>query len=83
MIRFFTGANELCHVIFHYKYNILFLEKDIFLSINKYGIEADTFVAELLIDDSVLDEYERSPLYVIADCDGVNYKYFRFEFDLI
>lgn len=56
--KFYTCAHELGHAIFHYKSNVLFLEKNTLLSPNKYEIEADTFATELLIDDSLLNGYE-------------------------
>jgi len=80
--KFFTCAHELGHAIFHYKSNVLFLEKNTLLSTSKYEIEADTFAAELLIDDNLLNRYEDFCLEVVANCEGINYKYLKYKFDL-
>lgn len=81
--KFFTCAHELGHAIFHYKSNVLFLEKNTFLSTNKYEIEADLFAAELLISDDFLSEYEDFSLDSIANSVGIDYKYLKLKFDLI
>lgn len=81
--KFFTCAHELGHAIFHYKSNVLFLEKNTLLSTSKYEIEADIFAAELLIDDAVLNSYEDFSLEVVANCEGINSKYLKLKFDLI
>lgn len=81
--KFFTCAHELGHAIFHYKSNVLFLEKNTFLSTNKYETEADLFAAELLISDDFLSEYEDFSLDSIANSVGIDYKYLKLKFDLI
>lgn len=81
--KFFTCAHELGHAIFHYKSNVLFLEKNTFLPINKYETEADLFAAELLINDDLLNNYEGFCLEVISNCEGIEFKYLKLKFDLI
>ncbi len=83
MDKVFTCAHELGHAIFHYKSNVLFLEKNTLLSTNKYEIEADTFAAELLINDNLLNEYKDFCIEVVANCEGIDYKYLKLKFDLI
>lgn len=69
--KFYTCAHELGYAIFHYKSNVLFLEKNTLLSTNKYEIETYTFAAELLIDDNLLNGDESN----IATADYFDYWY--------
>lgn len=75
-----TCAHELGHAIFHYKQNVLFLEKNTFLCVNKFEKEADTFAAELLITDELLLQYENCNIDFISNCEGISSKYIRLKF---
>lgn len=78
-----TCAHELGHAIFHYKLNVLFLERNTFFHQNKFESEADKFAAELLIDDNLLNNYEGFCIETIADCEGINRKYINLKFNLL
>ena len=49
-------AHELGHAILHPKTNITYLESNTFYSKEKFEIAANTFAAELLIEDSMFHE---------------------------
>jgi len=78
----FCIAHELGHAIMHTKSNIYFNNSNTFFNQNKHEIEADMFAAELLINDNLLNEYENFCLEVVANCEGIDYKYLKLKFDL-
>ena len=49
-------AHELGHAIMHRKENCYFIRNKTFLLTSKYEIEANSFAAELLISDDILEE---------------------------
>ena len=59
-------AHELGHAILHPKINITYLESNTFYSKEKFEIAANTFAAELLITDSLFNEYKTSTLDEMA-----------------
>ncbi len=59
-------AHELGHAILHPKINITYLESNTFYSKEKFEIAANTFAAELLITDSLFNEYKKSTLDEMA-----------------
>ena len=75
-----TLAHELGHALRHSHLNILFLEKHTYIVKNKYEIEADTFAAELLIDDNLLNEYEGLTLENIAKSENLDPKFLEYKF---
>lgn len=75
-----TLAHELGHAILHTKLNILFLEQHTCIVKSKYEIEADTFAAELLIDDDLLKEYEGYPVNNIAKSENLDPKFLEYKF---
>ncbi|MEG2289090.1 MAG: ImmA/IrrE family metallo-endopeptidase [Clostridium sp.] len=79
----FCIAHELGHAIMHTKSNVYFNNSNTFFNQNKHEIEADTFAAELLISDNLLTEYKDFCIEVVANCEGVDYKYLKLKFDLI
>ena len=59
-------AHELGHAILHPKTNITYLERNTFYSKEKFEIAANTFAAELLIEDSLFDEYKHHTIEEMA-----------------
>ena len=59
-------AHELGHAILHPKNNITYLESNTFYSKEKFEIAANTFAAELLIEDSLFDEYKHHTIEKMA-----------------
>lgn len=59
-------SHELGHAILHSKLNIVFLHKHTFCVKNKFEREANTFAAELLIPNGLLQEYPEYNLEQIA-----------------
>ena len=59
-------AHELVHAILHPKTNITYLESNTFYSKEKFEIAANTFAAELLIEDSLFDEYKHHTIEEMA-----------------
>lgn len=59
-------AHELGHAILHTRTNITYLESNTFYSKEKIEIAANTFAAELLIEDSLFDEYKHHTIEEIA-----------------
>ena len=59
-------AHELGHAILHPKINITYLESNTFYSKEKIEIAANTFAAELLIEDSLFDEYKNHTIEEMA-----------------
>ncbi len=49
-----VAAHELGHAILHKNQNTFFCDNQTYMNTNKIEIEADTFAAELLIDDDQL-----------------------------
>lgn len=78
----FCIAHELGHALMHTKSNLYFNNSNTFFNQNRHEIEADTFAAELLISDDLLNEYEDFCLEVIADCEGIDYRYLKLKFGL-
>ena len=64
-------AHELGHAILHTKLNILFLESNTHFIKNRYEIEANTFAAELLINNAVLQKYQNLTLDQIAAAENL------------
>lgn len=79
----FCVAHELGHALMHTKSNVYFNNSNTFFNQSRHEIEADTFAAELLVNDNLLNDYEDFCLEVIANCEGIDYKYLKLKFDLI
>lgn len=77
-----TCAHELCHALFHYKLNVLFLERNTFFHKNKLELEADMFAAKLIIDDNLLKKYEGFCIETISNCENIDRKYINLKFDM-
>lgn len=52
----FVCAHELGHMLMHKKANAVYMDTKTCFNTNKYEIEANTFAAELLIPDEVIQE---------------------------
>lgn len=68
-------AHELGHAILHKKTNTFFLDVYTFYPVNKVEIEADTFAAELLLDDISPIEYMCCTVDQIAAAENVPKKF--------
>lgn len=75
-----TLAHELGHALMHSHLNILFLEKYTHIVKNKYEIGADTFAAELLIADDLLNDYEGLTIENIAKLENLEPKFLEYKF---
>jgi len=64
-------AHELGHAILHTKLNILFLESNTHFIKSRYEIEANTFAAELLINNAVLQKYQNLTLDQVAAAENL------------
>ena len=64
-------AHELGHAILHTKTNITYLESNTFYSKEKIEIAANTFAAELLIEDSLFDEYKHNTIEEMASIENL------------
>lgn len=76
----FTCAHELGHAILHSNLNILFLENKTAQVKGKYEIQADQFAAELLIDNSMILNYEGLSINTIAKCENIDVKFLKHKF---
>ena len=80
----FVLAHELGHALLHSKLNVLFLETNTFNLKNRFEFEANTFAAELLIDDDLLDEFRNSnyTLHEIACIKEISEELVKLKFKL-
>lgn len=76
----FTCAHELGHAILHSNLNILFLESKTTQVKGKYEMQADQFAAELLIDKSIILNYEGLSINTIAKCENIDIKFLKHKF---
>ncbi len=66
-----TCAHELGHVVLHPKTSTSFLKRSTFFSVDKIERQANRFAAELLLPDSLLQQYPDSSIYQLANMVGV------------
>lgn len=69
--RRYTCTHELGHAILQPDMSISFFIENPLLVQNKYEIEADTFAAELLLDDDIFTKYEDFTVEQIALSENV------------
>lgn len=67
----YVCGHELGHAILQPELSISFFIENPLLIKNKYEIEADTFTAELLLDDDILYKYEGFSIELIAIAENV------------
>ena len=72
-------AHELGHALLHRKENCYFIRSKTFLSVSKIEREANTFAAELLIQDSLILENPDMTKSQIARLAGYNEKLMEFK----
>lgn len=72
-------AHELGHALLHRKENCYFIRNKTFLSVSKIEREANTFAAELLIQDSLITENPDLTRQQIARLAGYNEKLMEFK----
>jgi len=77
----FCIAHELGHALLHTKSNVYFNNANTFFNQPKHEIEADTFAAELMISDNLLNNYEGFSIETIAQCEGFDSKYLKYKFN--
>lgn len=65
-IQRYVLAHELGHAILHTKSNTTYLQYNTFNCTNKYELAANTFAAELLIEDSLFKEYQNHTIDEMA-----------------
>ena len=76
-------AHELGHAILHPKINITYLESNTFYSKEKIEIAANTFAAELLIEDSLFDEYKHHTIEEMAAIENLPIQLIRIKLKYI
>lgn len=64
--QLYVCAHELAHAIMHPEVNTPFLSQFTLFSISKIERQANTFAVELLMPDSLLQEYSEISLYNVA-----------------
>lgn len=69
--RKYVCGHELGHAILQPDISISFFIENPLLLKNVYEIEADTFTAELLLDDNILEKYEGFTIEQIAAAENV------------
>lgn len=79
--RKFVCAHELGHYILHRGLNIFFLQGNTLSITGKYERQANIFAAELLIENSLLCEYEGCDLDTISTCENIDKKYLELKFN--
>ncbi|SNS28125.1 protein of unknown function [Anaerovirgula multivorans] len=75
-------AHELGHALLHKKINTIFWDTCTYLLVDKIEIEANTFAAELLIDDELM-QYEGYSLDHVAAVFGVQKKLVEYKVKLL
>lgn len=75
----YTCSHELGHAILHPYVNTPFLKRYTLFSTAKIEREANTFAVELLLPDSLLQDYSDCSLNNIAKCVGVPDKLVEFK----
>lgn len=70
----FVCAHELGHMFLHKRSNALFMDTRTHFNTSKYEMEADKFAMNLLISDSLLEEYAHFSTDQIARLLGYNQK---------
>lgn len=69
----FTCAHELGHLLLHKGLSLPFLKSHTLYSTNKYERQANTFAVELLVPDSLLEEYPECSAQRICAEAGIPY----------
>ncbi|SFM40501.1 ImmA/IrrE family metallo-endopeptidase [Pelosinus propionicus] len=67
----FTCAHELAHSVLHVAVNTPFLQRSTLFSVSKIEREANTFAVELLLPDSLFQQYTGTTLFALAEMCGV------------
>lgn len=81
--KIFICSHELGHAVLHTKLNILFLERNTFCVKNRYELEANRFASQLIIRDSLLEEYPNYfTLDQIAASENILVELIRLKFDI-
>ena len=70
----FECAHEMGHMFLHKKANAIFMDTRTNFNSDKFELEADTFAMDLLLDDSVLLEYQEYSVEQISHLLGYEKK---------
>jgi Zn-dependent peptidase ImmA (M78 family) len=76
-----TAAHELGHALLHPKLNTLFLSRCTLAVKGRYERQANTFAAELLLDDNIFEKYYGHTMEYIAKCEGVSQELIEYKFN--
>lgn len=79
--KIITAAHELGHALLHPKLNTFFLCSNTLAVKGKYERQANTFAAELLLDDNIFEKYYGHTIDYIAKCEGVPKKLVEYKFN--
>ena len=79
--KIITAAHELGHALLHPRLNTIFLCNNTLAVKGKYERQANTFAAELLLDDNIFEEYYGHTIDYIAKCEGVPKKLIEYKFN--
>lgn len=74
-------AHELGHAILHKNYNTVFMDRGTMFNNNKLEIEANKFVAELLINDNIIYKYKQYTIEQIANVENVSVELVKYKFN--
>lgn len=74
-------AHELGHAILHKTENCYFINHKTLLLSSKIEKEANIFAAELLIKDSLINDYEGFTIKQIADCTGITEELLKLKYN--
>lgn len=70
----FVLAHELGHMFLHKKANAIFMDTRTQFNIDKFELEANTFAIDLLLPDSLLEEYKEFTVEQISRLTGYEQK---------
>ena len=79
--RQFCCAHELGHAILHTKSNVYFNNSKTYFIQSKFEYQANSFAAELLLHDILLENYQGYNLETKSSCTGIDIKYLKLKFN--
>ena len=65
----------------HTKSNVYFNNSKTHFIQSKFENQANSFAAELLLDDNLLENYQGYNLETISSCTGIDIKYLKLKFN--
>lgn len=79
--KLITAAHELGHALLHPKLNTFFLSRHTLAVKGRYERQANTFAAELLLDNNIFEKYYGHTIEYIAKCEGVSQELVEYKFN--